>query len=670
MNELKIIIIGDGFVGKTSFLITATTNRFPEDYIPNVADTRSISAVVQGEEISLSLWDVMSQEDYDRLRALSYPETDLFIVSYSIDSPVSFDNVKSKWIPEIIFHCPKTPFILVAQKMDLRNNLETIQKLTKRKEKMVTYEKGRQLAVTINAQDFLECSSLERRNILPVIASAVRIALMYKNTNLRIIQKKPKKRIIYDEIHDPLDFVRPSVHYGQQISKLLTVNPTLKQVNENIFSADLLFVWPEKEEQEEKEILSGIQFGENIEVTKENQEKQLGGQEEKKNFNHLPKLCVLAHKSILSSRSIIFKKIFSEYEDSNELDQMLGIQKIRSQKEIQEIKKEKEITKEKKISLKRKKTGSITKYEVKRGKSTFPNFARLIKFLYGDPFKSESITFKKELTELKQLSLDFELPTLTDLCDLYLKTAFISQTNKRKTITQKKIQNLEEENLLQLEGCFSTGWRSQSRSEFELIIPPNQNDYKSKSKFIAVHKELLIVRSEYFFEKYMQLPRKEQEVGFQIDDTDFSLVADFVGFLYTKKVHFKSLEHAIQLLKMAQRFQCVDLSGYCQIYIGDTFLPRTKVTDVVECLNTLFKLDAPELADLCFEKIAKYYYGGIKKRQLGKSISKLPNKYKKLMKDYQSPHFSIFDSYQAFQSKMAKKFGFIKDPITQTILFY
>ena len=61
------------------------------------------------------------QEDYDRLRPLSYPQTDVFLLCFSVASPTSFANIKAQWVPEVRHYCPSTPVVLVGMKGDLRD---------------------------------------------------------------------------------------------------------------------------------------------------------------------------------------------------------------------------------------------------------------------------------------------------------------------------------------------------------------------------------------------------------------------------------------------------------------------------------------------------------------------------------------------------------------------
>ena len=70
--------------------------------------------------------DTAGQEDYDRLRPLSYPDTDVILMCFSVDSPDSLENIPEKWTPEVKHFCPNVPIILVGNKKDLRNDPATI----------------------------------------------------------------------------------------------------------------------------------------------------------------------------------------------------------------------------------------------------------------------------------------------------------------------------------------------------------------------------------------------------------------------------------------------------------------------------------------------------------------------------------------------------------------
>ncbi|KAI7692844.1 hypothetical protein SSS_08536 [Sarcoptes scabiei] len=130
-----------------------------------------------GETISLGLWDTAGQEDYDRLRPLSYPQTDAFLLCFSVVSPPSLENVLVKWVPEIRHHCNDVPIILVGTKIDLREDRETLSQLAQSGQTPVRREQGLKMANKIKAVKYLECSALTQQGLKAVFEEAVRCVI-------------------------------------------------------------------------------------------------------------------------------------------------------------------------------------------------------------------------------------------------------------------------------------------------------------------------------------------------------------------------------------------------------------------------------------------------------------------------------------------------------------
>ena len=123
------------------------------------------------------MWDTAGQEDYDRLRPLSYPQTDVFLIAFSIISPHSFDNVKSKWWPEIQHHAPGVPLLLVGTKSDLRNDQSMISQLQAKGLHVITEQEAVSRQREIGAVKYLECSALTQDGLKNVFDEAIRASL-------------------------------------------------------------------------------------------------------------------------------------------------------------------------------------------------------------------------------------------------------------------------------------------------------------------------------------------------------------------------------------------------------------------------------------------------------------------------------------------------------------
>lgn len=182
MQDVKCVVVGDGAVGKTCLLISYTTNDFPKDYVPTVFDNYSATVMVDNKQVNLGLWDTAGQEDYDRLRPLSYPQTNVFLVCFSVTSRDSYENVKSKWVPEIKQHSQGTgvPFLIVGTKIDLRGQTGD----------NLTADEGNALAKELGAASYMECSALTQNNLKEVFEQAIREALKPKkksNKNCMIL---------------------------------------------------------------------------------------------------------------------------------------------------------------------------------------------------------------------------------------------------------------------------------------------------------------------------------------------------------------------------------------------------------------------------------------------------------------------------------------------------
>ncbi|KAG5047995.1 hypothetical protein JHK85_009098 [Glycine max] len=213
---IKCVTVGDG-----------------ADYVPTVFDNFSANVVVDGSTVNLALWDTAGQEDYNRLRPLSYRGADVFILAFSLISKASYENIAKKWIPELRHYAPGVPIILVGTKLGKPLPLSFIEwngtnpddpvrasclvlviemvfltskfscsQFTSvyylREDKQffmdhpgavpITTAQGEELRKLIGAPAYIECSSKTQQNVKAVFDAAIKVVLQPPK------QKKKKRK--------------------------------------------------------------------------------------------------------------------------------------------------------------------------------------------------------------------------------------------------------------------------------------------------------------------------------------------------------------------------------------------------------------------------------------------------------------------------------------------
>eukprot|EP01123_Difflugia_compressa_P009785 TRINITY_DN3354_c0_g1_i1.p1 TRINITY_DN3354_c0_g1~~TRINITY_DN3354_c0_g1_i1.p1 ORF type:complete len:198 (-),score=34.32 TRINITY_DN3354_c0_g1_i1:73-666(-) len=189
IENVKLVVVGDGAVGKTCLLIGYTSNSFLDEYVPTVFDNFSTNVQVGNKIAAISLWDTAGQEDFDRLRPLSYMDTDIFLLCFSLTHLSSFANISTKWHPEVNHYCPTSLQLLVGTKLDLRDNS------TSEKE-VISTQQGQKLATAINAVRYMECSALTQNGLNEVFDVAIRVVVEGSEKKKKILKRKKKQCII------------------------------------------------------------------------------------------------------------------------------------------------------------------------------------------------------------------------------------------------------------------------------------------------------------------------------------------------------------------------------------------------------------------------------------------------------------------------------------------
>ncbi|MHA1933550.1 MAG: Rab family GTPase [Promethearchaeota archaeon] len=177
---LKLALLGDAAVGKTSLINQYIQYRFNDDYQP----TLGVNIVVKElkiEEINahvrLVLWDIAGQVKYDLSRKMFFQGCMGALFIYDATRHSTFRNIETKWLKDLREFTEKDPaYVLIGNKMDLKTS------------KVVSTEEGKELSEKITASDFIETSAKLGDNVENAFKKLVNQVLI----NSHVIDNKLK----------------------------------------------------------------------------------------------------------------------------------------------------------------------------------------------------------------------------------------------------------------------------------------------------------------------------------------------------------------------------------------------------------------------------------------------------------------------------------------------
>ncbi|XP_036227749.2 uncharacterized protein RhoU isoform X1 [Bactrocera oleae] len=168
--SIKCVLVGDGAVGKTNLILTYLKNRFNTEHVPTASDIYNADVLVNDNPVHLTICDTAGQDTLDNLRQLCYPDSDVFVLCFSVVRPETFHAVKTKWAPK--FSKSKASLILVGTQADLRKNSKVLKNLQLNGESPISHSDAWDLAASIGAS-YIETSSATQDKVKEVFDTAI-----------------------------------------------------------------------------------------------------------------------------------------------------------------------------------------------------------------------------------------------------------------------------------------------------------------------------------------------------------------------------------------------------------------------------------------------------------------------------------------------------------------
>ena len=154
---LKLAVLGNSAVGKTSLINQYIHQKFEQDYHPSLGVNIVVKEMYIEEknaDVKMILWDIAGQEKYDLSRKMFYQGCVGALFVYDVTRSETFKDVKSKWLKDLKeFGNKNAAYLLIGNKNDLTE------------EKTVSTQEGEKLAINMKATEFIETSAKKGDNV-------------------------------------------------------------------------------------------------------------------------------------------------------------------------------------------------------------------------------------------------------------------------------------------------------------------------------------------------------------------------------------------------------------------------------------------------------------------------------------------------------------------------
>lgn len=585
MRRLKVKVVGDGGVGKTSFLIRWYKENFPseddiplfpgrERVLPSVQDPFFTNMTVDRVSYVLTFWDTICGADYLKFRPMEYEETDVFLVFFDISNPSSFQNVSTVWVPELKHYMPSTPILVVGNKTDLRKTCNS-------PDGMITITKGHELAERLGTC-YCESSADTGDGVHNVIHTAVGLAIQNQNPpkiklNFKVFQWRGKTPKV--------------LRHGPEPPVLSPPDPMPQvKVLPSTFTDDMKKMYRDESGNSDIKLLF--------------------------NSNNHP---LGAHKIILSVGSTVFRDFFLNNGEEVELSRLLSNTDSCScltAKESRPNTGKKSSTKDM-LHLSTNLPNSVSNHQSlspspnleRKSKTGRPKnclhfnnsvsgraFQHVLEFLYTGSPNISSDTDEALLTKVMSLSHRLYIPWLGQICE--------NITNGESYLIPSMVAILHEE-------------RSKIVKE-NFVNKPHFSDviFHVKNTIFYAHRAVLMARSEVMAAMFGGGFSERDSLEVTIKVTTGKSFMALLVHLYTDTLPTDmSVGDFRELLVLADRFCLPQLISVCENAIIDRIgveikkkrMTSAKCNDIINLLLTGQAHNAPQLARWCLYVITTNY---------------------------------------------------------------